>query len=66
MSKQVSLFIEDSEAKVLVTNGRVVEKWASLMLDSGIVTDGVIQQEDSLAESLKTFMAEQELGGQPL
>ncbi|MDV2989694.1 MAG: pilus assembly protein PilM [Dehalogenimonas sp.] len=63
MSKQVSLFIEDREIKLLVTNGKVVEKWASLMLDSGLVTDGVIQQEDTVAEILKNFMAEQELAG---
>lgn len=63
MAKQVSLFIEDNEVKLLVTNGKTVEKWASLLLDSGIVADGVIQQEDTLAESLRNFMAEQELGG---
>ena len=63
MSKQVSLFIEDSEIKLLVTNGKTVEKWASLMLDSGMVTDGIIQQEDAVAENLRNFMADQELGG---
>lgn len=63
MSKQVSLYIEDNEIKLLVNNGKTVEKWASLMLDSGLVVDGVVQDEDAVAESLRGFMAEQEFGG---
>ncbi|MGI2336678.1 MAG: pilus assembly protein PilM [Dehalogenimonas sp.] len=63
MTKQVSLYIEDNEVKLLVTNGKMVEKWATLMLDSGLVTDGVIQQEDTVAARLRDFMAGEELGG---
>ncbi|MEN8615258.1 pilus assembly protein PilM [Dehalogenimonas sp. THU2] len=59
MSKQVSLFIEDNEIKLLVTNGKVVEKWASLLLDPGMVSDGIITREDAVAESLRAFMHEQ-------
>ena len=63
MAKQISLYIEDTEIKLLVTDGKTVEKWASLMLDSGLVTDGAIQQEDTVAASLRDFMAAQALSG---
>ncbi|AKG54141.1 type IV pilus biogenesis protein PilM [Dehalogenimonas sp. WBC-2] len=63
MAKQVTLYIEDTEIKLLVTNGQVVEKWASMMLDSGVVADGVIQQEETVAASLRSLMEAQGLSG---
>ena len=63
MAKQITLYIEDTEIKVLVTNGQAVEKWASMMLDSGVVADGVIQKEDTVAASLRSLMEAQGLSG---
>ncbi len=53
MARKVSLYIEDTEIKLLVTNGNQVEKWASLMLDAGLVNEGVILDEDRVAEGIK-------------
>ncbi|RJO62553.1 MAG: hypothetical protein C4542_03210 [Dehalococcoidia bacterium] len=51
--KRVSLYIEDSEIKLLVTKGNQVEKWASLMLDAGLVSEGVILDENRVAEAIR-------------
>jgi type IV pilus assembly protein PilM len=51
--RKVSLYIEDTEIKLLVTKGNQVEKWASLMLDAGLVSEGVILDEKRVAESIK-------------
>jgi type IV pilus assembly protein PilM len=48
MAKKVTLYIEDTEIKLLVTNGKQVEKWASLMLEPKLVRDGVIVDEDGV------------------
>jgi type IV pilus assembly protein PilM len=53
MARRVSLYIEDTEIKLLVTNRNRVEKWASLMLDAGLVREGVILDENRVAESIK-------------
>ena len=53
MSKSISLYIEDTEVKLLVTNGNQVEKWATLELDSGLVSEGVILDESRVADSIK-------------
>ena len=53
MARKVSLYIEDTEIKLLVTKGNQVEKWASLMLDDGLVSEGVILDEQRVAESIK-------------
>jgi type IV pilus assembly protein PilM len=53
MARKVSLYIEDTEIKLLVTNRNRVEKWASLMLDAGLVSEGVILDENRVAESIK-------------
>lgn len=53
MARKVSLYIEDTEIKLLVTNRNQVEKWASLTLDAGLVREGVILDENRVAESIK-------------
>jgi type IV pilus assembly protein PilM len=53
MGRRVSLYIEDTEIKLLVTNGNQVEKWGSLMLDAGLVSEGVILDENRVAEGIK-------------
>ncbi len=53
MAKKVTLYIEDTEIKLLVTKGMQVEVWASLMLEPKLVSDGVIVDEDLVAENIK-------------
>jgi type IV pilus assembly protein PilM len=53
MASRVSLYIEDTEIKLLVTKGNKVVKWASLILDAGLVSEGVILDENRVAEAIK-------------
>ena len=60
MAKKVTLYIEDTDIKLLVAKGDQVEKWASLLLEPSLVRDGVILDEDKVADSIKTLL---KLGG---
>ena len=60
MARKVTLYIEDTDIKLLITKGNQVEKWASLLLEPSLVRDGVILDEDQVANSIKTLL---ELGG---
>ncbi len=53
MAKKINLYIEDTEIKLLVTRGKQVEKWASLMLEPSLGRDGVIVDEEQVANSIK-------------
>ena len=59
---EVSLFIEDTAIKLLVTSGRRVEKWAKLPLEPGLVSDGLILDEAQVAEKLKELFRQQKIG----
>jgi type IV pilus assembly protein PilM len=50
---EVSLFIEDSAIKLLVTKDRRVEKWAKLPLEPGLVSDGLVLDEDKVADKIR-------------
>ena len=60
MARKVTLYIEDTDIKLVITKGNQVEKWASLLLEPSLVRDGVILDEDLVANSIKTLL---ELGG---
>ena len=55
MAKKVTLYIEDTEIKLLVSNGKQIEKWASLLLEPTLVRDGVIIDQEKVAEGIKTM-----------
>lgn len=61
MTTQVTLYVEDTDIKVLLTKDRQVEKWASLLLPPGLVSDGVILDEDQVAERLNELFQLQEI-----
>jgi type IV pilus assembly protein PilM len=62
MAKKVTLYIEDTDIKLLVTNGKQVEKWASLLLEPTLVRDGVIIDEERVADGIKTMFKLEEIG----
>jgi type IV pilus assembly protein PilM len=53
MAKVVTLFIDDNNIRLLISKGKRVQKWSRLLLEPGLVRDGVIIEEDQVAEKLK-------------
>ena len=51
--KVVTLFIDDTNIRLLVTKGKQVQKWARLLLEPGLVIDGVIVDEAQVVDKLK-------------
>jgi len=63
MADQITIYIEDTEIKVLVTKGKSTDKWASLLLEPGLVNDGVIIEEEQVAEKIKELFHLQNISG---
>jgi type IV pilus assembly protein PilM len=59
MAKNVALYIEDTEIKLLVTSNNKVVKWASLMLDEGLVEQGVILDEKQVSKAIQELFKTQ-------
>ncbi len=54
MAKKVTtIFIRDNAVNLLVMEGKRVEKWASLPLEPGLVSQGLILDETQIANKLK-------------
>jgi len=59
MAKKVTtLFIRDTGVNVLVVKGERVEKWASLPLEPGLVNQGLIVEEEQVADRVKQVFKE--------
>ena len=58
---QVTLFIEDNAVKLLVSKDRQVEKWAKLPLDPGLVSDGLILDENKVADKIRELFKLQKI-----
>jgi type IV pilus assembly protein PilM len=59
MAKKITtLFIRDTSINLLVMNGRQVEKWASLPLERGLVSQGFIIDEAQVADKVKQIFKE--------
>ncbi|MGA8848395.1 MAG: pilus assembly protein PilM [Dehalococcoidia bacterium] len=59
MAKKVTtLFIRDTSINLLVMKGRQVEKWASLPLEPGLVSQGLIVDEAKVADKVKQIFRE--------
>lgn len=52
-----TLFIEDNNIRLLVTRGKLVEKWASTPLEPGLVSDGVIIDEAEIVSRIKELFS---------
>ena len=50
--KVVTLFIRDDSANLLIMSGKRVEKWASLPLEPGLVSQGLVVDEAQVANKL--------------
>jgi type IV pilus assembly protein PilM len=59
---EVTLFIEDSAIKLLVAKGRRVEKWAKMPLEPGLVSDGLVLDEDQVAGKVRELFKLQKIG----
>ncbi|MGB6874266.1 MAG: pilus assembly protein PilM [Dehalococcoidia bacterium] len=62
MAKKVTtLFIRDTSINLLVMKGKQVEKWASLPLEPGLVSHGLIVDEAQVADKLKQLFKQEKV-----
>ncbi len=59
--RKVTLYIEDTEIKVLVSRGRKIENWASYSLEPSLVRDGAIMDEARVADAIKELFRLQKI-----
>ena len=57
--KATTLFIRDTNINLLVMKGRQVEKWASSPLEPGLVSQGLIVDEDRVAEMVRQLFKQE-------
>ena len=55
----VTLFIDDTDIKLVTFRGKQVRKWACSPLEPGLVADGVILEEDVVANRVRELFEEQ-------
>jgi len=64
MAKEVAtIYIDDSAIWVLVAKGRQVQKWASSPLERGLVENGVVLNEDVVANKVRELWKGEGIGG---
>lgn len=51
--KVMSLYFEDAGIKLLVAKGKKADRWVSIPLDPGLVVDGVIVDENKVANKIR-------------
>ncbi|MFH1639395.1 MAG: pilus assembly protein PilM [Chloroflexota bacterium] len=56
MAKKLTVFVEDTNVRLLLSNGRFVEKWANILLDPDIVSGGVVRNEEKLASLIQEHL----------
>ncbi|MFC2018556.1 pilus assembly protein PilM [Chloroflexota bacterium] len=59
MSKVVTLYLDDSSIRLLVTQGRRIRKWAELPLEPGMVEGAVVMKEAEVAARIKQLLESQ-------
>ena len=63
MAKEATtIYIDDSAIWVLKTRGRQPRKWASMPLEPGLVKDGVVLDEDAVADKVRELWQTQGIG----
>ena len=62
MAKKVTtLFIRDTSINLLVMKGERVEKWASIPLEAGLVSQGLIVDEEQVADKVKELFKQEKV-----
>lgn len=57
MAKRIkTLFINDNTVNLVVVEGRKVKKWASMYLDPGLVSQGVVIDEAQVSDKIKELL----------
>jgi type IV pilus assembly protein PilM len=57
MAKKIkTLFINDNTVNLVVVEGKRVKKWASLYLEPGLVSQGVVVDETQVADKIKELL----------
>ena len=56
--RATTLFIRDTAINLLVVRGEKIEKWASMSLDPGLVSQGLIVDEAQVADKVKQLFKE--------
>jgi len=63
MAKEATtIYIDDSAIWVLTTKGRQAQKWVNMPLEPGLVKDGVILEEDAVANKVSELWRTQKIG----
>jgi type IV pilus assembly protein PilM len=63
MAKEATtIYIDDSAIWVLTTKGRQAQKWVNMPLEPGLVKDGVILEEDAVANRVNELWRSQKIG----
>ena len=57
----VTLYIDDTSIRLLVTQGQKVKKWADLKLEPGLVKDTMVVQEAEVAARIKKLLKSQKV-----
>jgi len=58
---KVTLYIEDTSLRLLVTNGQRIRKWAEMHLEPGLVKDSMVLQEGEVAARIKNLLKGQKV-----
>ena len=61
--KVVTLYIDDTSIRLLVAKGNDIKKCATMLLEPGLVSGGVITDETEAAEKIKELLKTQKVGG---
>ncbi len=59
--KATTLFIRDNSINLLVMKGRQIDKWASTSLEPGLVSQGLIVDEDGVAELVRQLFRQEKV-----
>ncbi len=57
MAKITTLFFEDTDIRYLVASEKGIMAWGSILLEAGMVTNGVVQEEEKVARILREQLA---------
>jgi type IV pilus assembly protein PilM len=63
-NKNVTLYIDDTSIRLLITSGKRIIKWADSPLEPGLVQNGVVQKEAEVANNVKLLFQDLKLRAQ--